>query len=120
MTESKVRAEEQPQQEDLPQAVSTEAGSEEHTEVHHDFVKPAETEVKAQWTFANMSVREWLYEFCESTQWRVSQSSGISTLGVCNLRKDCSWEESSVYNWTKVLEEKEAAQNKEALPAREQ
>eukprot|EP00434_Breviolum_minutum_P009978 symbB.v1.2.008801.t1/scaffold536.1/size343967/17 len=61
MTESKVRAEEQPQQEDLPQAVSTEAGFEEHTEVQHDFVKPAETEVK-------------------------------------------------------VLEEKEAAQNKEALP----
>ena len=29
-----------------------------------------------------MSVREWLYEFCESTQLRVSQSSGISTLGV--------------------------------------
>ena len=48
MTESKVRAEQQPQQEDLPQAVSTEAGSEEHTEVQHDFVKPAETEVKAQ------------------------------------------------------------------------
>ena len=43
------------------------------------------------------------------------------SLGVCNLHKDCSWEESSVYNWMKVLEEKEAAQNKEALPqAREQ
>lgn len=67
VTESKVRTEEQPQQEDLLQAVSTEAGSDEHGGVQNDFVKPAETEVKALWAFANMSVREWLYEFCEST-----------------------------------------------------